>query len=229
MKQYWKKLAAHIDAMSLRERIIILVMAVVVLAVLMNALLLAPLLAQQARLSRQLKQDEVRIAAVHGQMEALAQARGNDPEAVKRARLQALKQQLAQMDEALRGMQKGLVQPEKMALLLEDILTRNGRLQLVSLKTLPAGGIAGSGEKAGEPQKDKPAPTAAESALVYKHGVELVVRGGYADLLDYLTQLESLPWRMFWGGARLSVEEYPQATLTLTLYTLSLDKAWLSI
>jgi len=67
------------------------------------------------------------------------------------------------------------------------------------------------------------------SPLVYKHGVELVVKGNYTDLTQYLTRLEGLPWQMFWGKAELKVEEYPKAALTLTLFTLSLDKTWLRI
>jgi MSHA biogenesis protein MshJ len=65
--------------------------------------------------------------------------------------------------------------------------------------------------------------------LLYKHGVEITVRGSYADLLQYLNTLEHLPTQMFWGVARLNVVEYPSAELKLTLYTLSLDKIWLQV
>jgi MSHA biogenesis protein MshJ len=47
--------------------------------------------------------------------------------------------------------------------------------------------------------------------------------------MQYLTELEKMPTQMFWGEAGLSVEKYPNAVLTLTLYTLSLDKAWLTV
>lgn len=236
MKRQWLKLADRIDAMSLRERVMVFVMLAAIVVALVNALLLDPLLAKQTRLSQQLKQDEARMAAIQAQTMALAQGRGNDPDAANRARLQALKQQVAQMDEELRSLQKGLVRPENMAQLLEDMLKRDGRLQLVSLKTLPASDVAGSGAP-----KEKPLAASqtssgkggggavAEAGRVYRHGVELAVRGSYADLLGYLAQVEKLPWQMFWGEAKLNVEEYPKATLTLTLYTLSLDKAWLAI
>ena len=55
------------------------------------------------------------------------------------------------------------------------------------------------------------------------------MRGGYADLTQYLQMLEKLPTQMFWGMADLNVVKYPQAELTLTLYTLSLDKTWLQV
>jgi MSHA biogenesis protein MshJ len=58
--------------------------------------------------------------------------------------------------------------------------------------------------------------------------VEIVVQGGYMDMMNYMAALEAMPWQLFWGRAKLSVDEYPNATLTLTLFTLSLDKAWLN-
>jgi len=47
--------------------------------------------------------------------------------------------------------------------------------------------------------------------------------------LQYLAELEKLPSHMFWGEASLSVEHYPEAVLTVTVYTLSLDKTWLTV
>jgi MSHA biogenesis protein MshJ len=64
---------------------------------------------------------------------------------------------------------------------------------------------------------------------IFKHGVQMTVRGNYADLMQYLTALEKMPTQMFWGMAKLSVIQYPNAELTLTLYTLSLDKTWLQV
>jgi MSHA biogenesis protein MshJ len=34
---------------------------------------------------------------------------------------------------------------------------------------------------------------------------------------------------MFWGKAEMRIEAYPRITLTITLYTLSMDKTWLSV
>ena len=64
---------------------------------------------------------------------------------------------------------------------------------------------------------------------MYKHGVQITVRGSYADLTQYMAALENLPTRMFWGMAKMNVVQYPTSELTLTLYTLSLDKTWLQV
>ena len=230
MKQHWIKLAGRIDAMNLRERTLIFLMAAAVLVALVNSLLLDPLHRKEVRLSQQLKQDQDKIAAIHAQVQSLVQVGDDDPAAANRNRQKALQQKISQADEALKAMQKGLVQPDRMAALLEDILQREGQLQLVSLKTLPAGSVLDDAAAKDKPGQDaKPEAKKEAAGQVYKHGVELVVRGSYADLQHYLTRLEGLPWRMFWGQAELKAEEYPQSVLTLTLYTLSLDKTWLSI
>jgi hypothetical protein len=64
---------------------------------------------------------------------------------------------------------------------------------------------------------------------IYKHGVEIVVSGSYGDLMAYLTELEQLPQKMLWNSVKLTVEEYPRARMTITVYTLSLDRAWLTV
>jgi MSHA biogenesis protein MshJ len=69
-----------------------------------------------------------------------------------------------------------------------------------------------------------PAPS-----LLYRHGVEVTVRGNYLDMVNYMEALEAMPTQLFWGRAQLEVEEYPGARLTLTLYTLSMDQKWMKL
>jgi MSHA biogenesis protein MshJ len=64
---------------------------------------------------------------------------------------------------------------------------------------------------------------------VYKHGVEITVHGTYAALHGYLSRLERSPWAMYWWRAKLEADERSALTLTVTIYTLSLDKAWLEV
>jgi MSHA biogenesis protein MshJ len=74
---------------------------------------------------------------------------------------------------------------------------------------------------------DKPAMPA--EGPIFRHGVEVVVHGGYLELLEYMAALEALPWRLYWGKVQLNVDTYPNATLTMDVYTLSLDRKWLNL
>lgn len=235
MKEQWKRIEARIDALTLRERAMVFGAAIAVMVSLTNLLLIDPLFAKQKALSTQIAMEQQQVAAVQQEIALRVKSRSADPDAALRERLASLKKQSDRMHNDLAAMQKGLVSPDKMAALLEDILKRNGRLQLVSLRTLPARPLvdsaeddAGNEKAAGPAPAQKPAEKAAVEAI-YKHGVEIVIQGSYTDITNYLTQLEAMPWQLFWAGAALNVEAYPKVSLTLTLFTLSLDKQWLNI
>lgn len=239
MKQYWNRIVLKVDALSLRERAIIFAMVATILVVIMNTFVLDPQFAKQKKMSNQMKQDQSQIMVVQAEMQQKMTAQNNDPDAANKARLASLQQQTLQMQATMRDMQKGLVSPDKMSMLLEDILKKNGSLRLVSLKTLPPVSLSelvqAENKRAGEKVAEA-APMAKETAadklstgLVYKHGVDIVIQGEYPDLLNYLTQLEAMPWQLFWAKAKLNVDEYPRSTLNLTVFTLSLDKRWLNL
>ncbi len=241
MKRQWQRIALKIDALHLRERAMIFAAVTVILITLMNSALLEPQTARQRQLSQRISQERTQIAGIQAEIQEKARSQAIDPDAATRARLQALRQQSAKLQSAIRDVQKGLVSPNKMNELLESILKQNGKLRLISMKTLPvtasSESIPTQGKAAGEktpaaaivsPTKDKQESGPA-TANVYKHGVEVVVQGGYLDMMNYMAALEAMPWQLFWRKMKLSVDEFPKANLTLTLFTMSLDKAWLNI
>lgn len=244
MKQYWQKIVLRIDSLALRERAIVFALAVLVLITLVNTFMLDPQFAKQKVLSQQVKQDQVKIAEIRSQIEQKAKAQAADPDATNRELLKSLAQQSNQMHSALNALQKGLVSPDRMGELLEGILKRNTKLRLVSLTSLPVSGLmenlptdtqAFSVSNTKAPinppvaSKDKGGSATPAMATVYKHGVEIVVQGSYLDMVNYMAELEAMPWQVFWAKAKLDAGEFSKATLSLTLYTLSLDKKWLNI
>jgi MSHA biogenesis protein MshJ len=228
MKQRWLKLAARVDAMSQRERIMSFAAAAALLVFAVHTVAIGPLLRKQELLRSQVIQQHNNIAGINEQIAQKLQEAAADPDAPLRARLAAVRDESGRLSESLRAMQKGLVAPERVAPLLESILRANGRLKMVSVRTLPVEALSGIGAGQGA----VPAAAAAKSSkreLLFRHGVELAVRGSYLDMVDYMTALEGLPTQLFWGKAQLEVEEYPSVRLTLTLYTLSLDEKWMKL
>lgn len=229
--------------MSLRERAMGFAIAALVLITLVDTFALSPLLAVQKTRTQQMKLDQQQIAAMQAEIGGIVSGSNLDPDAANKARLQVLRQQAEKLRADLASVGQSLVAPDKMASLLEDLLKKNKNLQLVSLKTLPLSQLSEAEPASGKTAGSNPAAVAAPSGRpeqkksdgdpspgqVYKHGVELVVEGGYADIVNYLSQLERMPWRLFWAKASLHVEEHPKVRLTLTLFTLSLDKTWLNI
>ena len=224
MKQQWDNWVAKFDSISLRERGLIFFAIALLIISLVNKLFIDPLLAKQKSLSEHMVHQQEKIKEVRATMEALLQAKINDANSPLRKQLNLAKQRIGDSDAYMQNLRGRLVAPEQMANLLQQVLKKNGQLELVNLQSLPVEPLI-----AEKTEGAKTAPAGDTRNQVFTHRVKLTVRGTYADLLQYLTTLEHLPTQMFWGMAKMEAEHPPTAELTLTLYTLSLDKTWLQI
>jgi MSHA biogenesis protein MshJ len=229
MREQWRKLSAQFDARVMRERLLILFAVIIGTALLYDALALQPIEARKKRLERQIA--EARTSLKLADTVLAAQIPIVDPYDVRRSYRDALREQLAVIDQNMQGLQRGLVPPEHMAKLLEEMLSRSRGLRLLSLRTLPvqrfeSPGTAPAGK--GGDLTAKSAPKDPERT-VYQHSFEITLQGSYFELHDYLAQLEKLPWQMFWGRVTVNTEQYPRLLVTLTVQTLSLSKAWLIV
>ena len=229
MRERWQQWSARYNAMALRERVLVFVALVGGVGYLFHFLVLDPLAQNKKRLTSQLAEARQNIKTT----EALIRVQETpvDPDAVKRTYSEALRKQLAEIDQSIQGLQKGLVPPERMAKLLEDMLTRGRGLHLVSLRTLPVQRFETPatapppkpGEKGAKPAARDP------ERSIYQHTYEISLQGSYNDLHDYLTRLESIPAQMFWGRITFDTQQYPKLRVTLIVHTLSLSKAWLVV
>ena len=221
MKQLLQKYADGIDAMALRERAMFFGAVALVLMALLQVFLLNPMLSRRNQLSAQIAQQEDETKAIQAQIQALVQPSVQDPDTLNRNKLESLREQMAQLEQQFEQQQKQFVAPAKMAAVLENMIVKNRKLQLLSLRNLA--GASPSEARAGA------APGVAGAREVYRHTIELRISGSYFDLLDYLAALERMPQQVFWDGFELKVAQYPQSVLTLTLYTLSPEKSWLTV
>ncbi len=197
--------ADRLDAMSLRERVLIF--------------LVDPILRRQKINSQRVHQQEEEIRTMQGQVQAYAQSQTGDNANAKRQRLEKRKLELAALDRELGARQGELVPPERMAKMLSEIVKRNPDIELVSLRSLPATGFTQS----------LAAILGPGGLALYRHGIEIAVSGSYLKMLTYVGELERLPAKIMWGNMELQAGAYPVVTLKITLYTLSPEKTWLLI
>lgn len=229
----WQHWTALFNARSLRERVLIAAGGVALVVALLDTLLLNPLTVQQKQFSAQLS--ETRMSIKTGEI-MIAASRGQaDPDEVKRRYRDELRKQITEIDGRLQGLQKQLVPPDQVAKLLEGVLKKERGLALVSLRKLPVQRYQTSGtpaQPAGAPTKPATGGEAVAGVAdrsIYQHSFEVSVEGSYAELHSYLARLEALPWQLFWGKVTLDAGDHPKLRLTLTLHTLSLNKAWLVV
>ena len=216
MKNYWERIRAVIDDMSLRERAMIFLAAAFVVISLIDVLLLDPLLARQKILSTQVVQQQEKMKELQAQMQNLMQAKQDDEHSPLRERIAQLKQQLLEQDSYLQSRRRSPGRARtRWPTCLQQVLNKNGRLQLVELKTLPVSLLIETPQGADVAGQTTPAGAAdGQNKRIRKsRSSSTVCRSRCAAdtwiWCSYVTALEKLPAQMFWGEASLSVVKYP--------------------
>jgi MSHA biogenesis protein MshJ len=207
---------ARINRATLRERALLFVAASGLLALAWNYAILTPLAARRAAFARSLQEVSERLEAANpGQtQDGLV-----EQYAVLKSREAALAAAIAVVDRELKNAQAGMIEPDQMAPVLADVLKGQKDLTLVLLRNLPV-----------EPLLP---PIASASGLAphteqgpYIHPVELIVRGNYLSVLNYLQELESrqgFQWRRF----EFTSADGPEYRIEFT--TLSMQSDWVGV
>ena len=231
MKQTWARAAAKLDAMSLRERALVFAAGAAVILFALWLVLLKPLGDRNRELATQATTQKETVVSLEAQKRELQARAAANPDAELLRQIEEVNRQLVAVDASINAMQSGLIQPDRMTALVKGVVGRAPRLQLVAMRTLPPTPLveAKAHAETAKPGESKPTETDRKEAGIFKHGIEITLEGRYLDLLAYAAQLERMPTRVMWNRTRIDASEYPRVTMTLTLYTLSLERTWLTI
>jgi MSHA biogenesis protein MshJ len=204
----------------LRERVLLFLAMAFVLIAIADSLVIGPVAERERKLHAAIAGYQAELATAETYIRNMVISRGTDPDAPARARYQSLLDQVARIDAQIAQEQERFTSPERMRSVLEETLRATPGVQMIQLKNLTTDTLA----------ELAPAPGSASGVRtrIYRHGFEVTVGGSYFDLYAYLRRLEQMP-RMYWGRADYAVHGYPNATLKLTVYTLSLDRTWIQV
>ena len=227
MRTQWRTLAARFDALQSRERGLVAAAVLGGILLVGYSVVIEPALKRSQLAERSVSEQRIQLSNIQAQLVAL-QAPERNPDIAARTDLADLKKQLEEMAARLQVMESSLVPPQRMAALLDDMIGRKSGLRLLSLKTLPVAPVLE--KKAAADDAAKPADKAVNSLPgLFKHGVEIRVEGSYQELTAYLERLEQAKSKLLWSSVALSADKHPKLVLTLTVYTLSMDRAWLIV
>lgn len=216
MKAQWRRLADKVDALTLRERMLVLVALLAVTGGGWALAVLEPWQAETAARDKEIAAVEQQIATTKEQTQAVLARAQRDPNEVLRTREAQLRAEIERLDRELQARAGDFVAPADMARALRDLLAVQGGLRLVRLQTIAPVPL----------QADGPENT---TVPVYRHGLELEFVGDYASTLAFLEAVEGLPWRFFWDELDYQVERHPTARVRLRIHTLSGREAWIGV
>ncbi|MGD0492723.1 MAG: hypothetical protein ABSC32_14355 [Steroidobacteraceae bacterium] len=218
-----RPLIERLDALTLRERLIIFGAGVTLVYIAWQTLLMDPLAARA-------KSAEQHLAEVRRQASVIDQigtASSQDPAVAAALRNRALSERLTALDREINSAAQGYVAPQRMNELLQALLAEQHGLKLISLTNLPV-------ESLSQPDGPKVDGHAGNSIAAgdrgpFLHPVEIVVEGDYASVVAYLRAVEGLPWRIHWRKLELAAGHYPVNRVKLVIGALSLSPDWMSV
>ena len=207
----YKALQAKIDKMDLRERLLVFTTGLMLVGSIWYMGLMEPL-------NKQIKNNRTEITAVQQRIDSInqnleIQARAAPGGSIGyQEQFALIQRRLDDLNEQLGGYTAELIGPGEMARVLQGMLREQANLRLIRMANLAPEALSMN--------KDA-------DAIFYKHGLEFEFEGGYFACLEYLKEIEALPWRFYWQILELEVLEYPQNRIRLEISTLSPHEEWI--
>ena len=214
MKQKLTHLGQQFDALSRRERVLI---ATAVLAVLgmLSYLPLESIWKTHISISQQLKILEQENSISAQQIDLHQQRLALDPNLDYQQRLAIVEQQNQDLDSQLDEQMVAMVPADYMPELLSNLLGQVQGIKLIKFMSIAPIPLLAVGE-------DK-------KLNLYSHGIRLSLEGDYFSVLRFVEAVEAMPDKLYWKRLDYNVAQYPLATIEIELYTLSINKDFISV
>lgn len=209
----------------IRERVLILLTALVLVLVLVWELGVAPMQQRHQNLETRLQTLAANRDDLLAQQQMLDAQLAADPSRELRNQLNARQQRLERLNQQIADTTGQLIAPKAMVALLRDILAAQDSLELQALELQTPTPVFAPEETERSSQEQK----ASSEPLLYAHDVELRIKGSYLDVLNYLERLEAMDERLGWIKMEYSAGDWPSGEAVIRVQTLSLDQAWLGV
>lgn len=214
------KIFEQIDGRVLRERALIFITILALIFLVWNFLVQARFDSQRASLQAEAETLKTEQQALISQISSLTAALATDPAVVKTNEITKLTASVNEIESRLSGLSQGLISAERLPKVLEDVLNRTTKVTLLQVRTLEATEI----QLANDTQAQNSPSETNSGTGVFKHGVLIRVSGTYSQLIQLMTEIESLQWKFYWESLDYTVSEYPNAEVDIRVFTLSSEE-----
>ncbi|MFB2652575.1 MSHA biogenesis protein MshJ [Shewanella seohaensis] len=214
MKARFEQLAQKFDVLSQRERGLI-ALAVLVLVAMSAYMPIESLWKQQHSTAQQVKVLEQENKISMQQIDLYQQRLAMDPNHDYRQRLNLLQQQNQEIDAQLNEQMVDMVPADYMPELLGNLLGQVQGIKLLKFTSVTPVPLLAVGEE--------------KKLNLYSHGIRMSLEGDYFSVLRFVEAVEAMPDKLYWKRLDYKVAEYPKGKIDIELYTLSINKDFISV
>lgn len=219
----WHELKDKTAALSLRERVILMVVGLVLIFFIWAQFYYLGFEKEQKQVSTSIKQLKQQEWAQSEQLADLMAKLAHDPNAELIKEQQRIQGELDALKDQIEIRLSHLIAPEMMADVMRQVLSDYKGLRLVNAKNLPVEPLKISQSTTTENKTDED-----NQAVIFSHRFEMTLNGDYFQTLEFLQKLEQMKG-FYWTKLSYKVDQYPKAQITIELSTLSLDEDWIGV
>ncbi len=202
---------ARVKKMTLRERIMVCSVGIVLFAVPGFMTFVDANVKTAETLSKSNQDQQVEISRVQQELATWQEKLTTNPNKVMEEELAQIQEKMKALDSYLDHETVNLINASQMTRILQGVLDVGNGIEVQAMQSLP------------------PVTIMHEHNLrLYRHSVSVTMRGRYLDILRHLRLLENMKYHFYWDSMDYTVEKYPYATVTIVLYTLSVNKDFIS-
>lgn len=206
-----KSAQKKLDEMNMRERLLVIATAMLVIGTVWYVGLMEPVIKETASSRAEIAAARERTKSVNQSLEVQT-LQASSGAIGHQEQYTLVQRRLEELNEKLGGYTAELIGPGEMARVLQGVLQKQDNLRLIRVQNLSPEALTKDG---------------GDEIIFYKHGLEIEFEGGYFATLEYLEEIEDLPWRFYWQVLEIEVLEYPQNRIRLEVSTLSPHQEWI--
>ncbi len=206
MHPIWIQLDNKFKALNQREKILLAICGLVVITLTMSAWFIEPLVKSNQELERQVTLTSQSLQRLEADILIATAKLNKDPNESLNKEYKQLLTESQRLSEQLALIMESFISPSEMAQLLEKVLAETQGLKLVLLESLQPKPIMGADNQ--------------NQTGYFVHPVRIELTGGYFSILTYLNTLESMSANYYWNSFNYAVDSYPNARVTIEVYTL---------
>ncbi|MDR6965861.1 MSHA biogenesis protein MshJ [Shewanella putrefaciens] len=214
MKTMFNHVGQQFEVLSRRERVLIGI-ALLALVSIIGFMPLESLWKKQTSISQQLKALEQENQISVQQIELYQQRLTMDPNQDYQQRLVLLQQQNQDIDAQLNEQMVDMVPADYMPALLGNLLGQVQGIKLIKFTSIAPVPLLAVGDE--------------KKLNLYSHGIRMSLEGDYFSVMRFVEAVEAMPDKLYWKRLDYKVAEYPKGMIDIEVYTLSLNKDFISV
>ena len=214
MKRIFNHVGQQFEVLSRRERVLIGI-ALLALVSIIGFMPLESLWKKQTSISQQLKALEQENQISVQQIELYQQRLTMDPNQDYQQRLVLLQQQNQEIDMQLNEQMVDMVPADYMPELLGNLLGQVQGIKLIKFTSIAPVPLLAVGDE--------------KKLNLYSHGIRMSLEGDYFSVMRFVEAVEAMPDKLYWKRLDYKVAEYPKGMIDIEVYTLSLNKDFISV